>query len=282
MQLRPGEMKLMQLLVRQLCGITLDDSKGYLVETRLGAIAARCGCSNFNELYFVLRHGHDQKLVELVIDAITTHETTWFRDGSPYDLLASKLVPDAIEARRALGQPKRLRIWSAACSTGQEPYSIAMVIKELLQDLSGWNIEILATDISSVTVAKAKTGLFSELDVSRTARPALMGKYLSEEEGGYRVREDVRRMVTFQQRNLLLPFAGLGQFDIVFLRNVLIYFDSDTRRSIVERTAQTMLPHGYLIAGGSENFREVGDAFIPKMISGVPVYQPHRAPAKSC
>lgn len=282
MQLRPGEMKLMQQLVRQLCGITLDDSKGYLVETRLGEIAARRGCSNFNELYFLLRHGRDQKLVESVVDAITTHETTWFRDGSPYDLLQSKLIPDVIEARRAMGQPKRLRIWSAACSTGQEPYSIAMVLKELLRDLSTWHIEIVATDISAGTVDKARSGVFSALDVSRTARPALMGKYLTEQEGGYRIAEELRRMVTFQQRNLLLPFTGLGQFDIVFLRNVLIYFDAATRRSIVERTAKAMLPHGYLIAGGSENLREVGDAFVPKMISGVPVYQPHLDPAKSC
>lgn len=275
MQLRDGEMRLMQQMVRQLCGVSLDDSKGYLIETRLGEIAERLGCENFNELYIALRHGGDGALTNQAVDAITTHETTWFRDGGPYDLFERKLLADVIEARRCLGQAKRLRIWSAACSTGQEPYSLAMILKERLPDFASWNIEILATDISVGTVEKAKSGLFSELDISRTARPSLTRKYLKQERDGFRVAADLRQMVTFEKRNLLMPFTGLGPFDIVFLRNVLMYFDAQTRCDIVERTAKVMLPHGYLIAGGSENLRDVGEGFMPKMISGVPVYQPH-------
>jgi chemotaxis protein methyltransferase CheR len=185
------------------------------------------------------------------------------------------LLVDVIEARRRLGQTKRLRIWSAACSTGQEPYSIAMILKERLPDIASWNIEILATDISVGTVAKARSGLFSKLDISRTARPNLTKKYIKQERDGFRVTEDLRRMVTFEARNLLMPFTGLGPFDIVFLRNVLIYFDAQTRGDIVERTAKVMHPHGYLIAGGSEYLRDVGGGVAAKMISGIPVYQPY-------
>ncbi|MFT4841719.1 MAG: chemotaxis protein methyltransferase CheR [Planctomycetota bacterium] len=275
MKLRDGEMKLMQQMVRQMCGITLDNSKGYLIETRLGAIAQRFGCENFNELYIALRHGGDDALKNEIMDAITTHETTWFRDGGPYDMFERTLLVDVIEARRRLGQTKRLRIWSAACSTGQEPYSIAMILKERLPDIASWNIEILATDISVGTVAKARSGLFSKLDISRTARPNLTKKYIKQERDGFRVTEDLRRMVTFEARNLLMPFTGLGPFDIVFLRNVLIYFDAQTRGDIVERTAKVMHPHGYLIAGGSEYLRDVGGGVAAKMISGIPVYQPY-------
>ncbi|MFT4513329.1 MAG: chemotaxis protein methyltransferase CheR [Planctomycetota bacterium] len=281
MKLRDDEMKLMQQMVRQLCGVTLSDSKGYLIETRLGDIAERFGCENFNELYIASRHGGDHALTEHIIDAITTHETTWFRDGGPYDLFERNLLQSVIESRQRLGQPKRLRIWSAACSTGQEPYSIAMILRQRIPDLANWNIEILATDISIGTVAKAKQGVFSALDISRTARPGMLGKYIKRERDTYRVVDEVRRMVTFQSRNLLMPFTGLDPFDIVFLRNVLIYFDAETRRSILERTARVMLPHGYLIAGGSEILQDVGSEFMPKMISGVPVYQPKLEAAKN-
>lgn len=275
MKLRDGEMKLMQQMVRQVCGISLDDSKGHLIETRLGEIADRFGCENFNELYIALRHGGDKALRNHIVDAITTHETTWFSDGDSYDLFERTLLVEVLEAQRRLGPTKRLRIWSAACSTGQEPYSIAMILKERLPDIASWSIQILATDISVGSVEKAKSGLFSELDISRTARPGLTRKYLKQERDGFRVSEELRRMVTFETRNLLMPFTGLGPFDIVFLRSVLMYFDAPTRCDIVERTAKTMLPHGYLIAGGSENLPDVGGRLPAKMISGVPVYQPH-------
>lgn len=276
MQLRSDEMPLMQQMVRDVCGVSLDDSKGYLIESRLSPIAERVGATNFNELYILLRHSQDRVLANAIVDAITTHETTWFRDGGPYDLLERDLLQKVVAARSAAGQPKRLRIWSAACSTGQEPYSIAMILAEKLPDVASWDIEILATDISAGTIAKAKRGVFSELDMSRTERPAWMRKYFQEQSDGYRVTASVQRLVRFRQRNLLLPFAAMGPFDIVFLRNVLIYFDPEPRRSIVERTAKVMQPHGYLIAGGSENLRDVGPQFLPEMISGVPVYQPNR------
>ena len=281
MLLKDGEMQLMQQVVRELCGVALQDSKGYLVESRLGHIAERFKIESFHDLFVMLRTGRNTELNNAIIDAITTHETTWFRDSGPYDLLGRQLLPLLKEARLRLPQPKRLRIWSAACSTGQEPYSIAMILREFLPDIASWDIQILATDISAGTVEKAKEGVFSDLDMSRTSRPALMAKYFVREAEGCRVVASVRDMVTFRQRNLVLPFAGMGPFDLVFLRNVLIYFDADTRRDIVERTARIMEPHGYLIAGGSENLGDIGPQFQPKMVSGVPIYQPNSPIRKS-
>jgi len=276
MQLRDGEFTLMQQMITHLCGVVLDDTKGYLVETRLGRIARNAGCENFNELYAKLRHGRDQKLLDKVTDAITTHETTWFRDGGPYDILENRLLPDLINARLRAGQ-KRLRIWSAACSTGQEPYSVGMILHEILPDLPSWDIEITASDISVGTVEKARKGVFSNLEMGRTARPAYMRKFFRPEGDGHRVIESVRKLVKFEERNLLMPFSMLGPFDLVFLRNVLIYFDNETRNSIVRRAAQIMVPRAYMISGGSENLSDIGPEFLPEMVSGVPVYQPNRA-----
>lgn len=276
MRLRAGEFALIQQMVQQLCGVVLDDTKGYLVETRLGRLAEDNGCENFNELYFKLRHGREPRLTEQVTDAITTHETTWFRDGGPYDVLENRLLPDVIDARLRSGQ-KRLRVWSAACSTGQEPYSVAMILHELLPDLSSWDIQIVASDISVGTVKKAREGLFSGLEMGRTARPEYMQKFFRPEAGGHMVVESVRKLVAFEERNLLMPFSRLGPFDLVFLRNVLIYFDNDTRSSIVRRAAQVMQPESYLISGGSENLGDIGAEFLPQIISGVAIYQPNRA-----
>jgi len=277
MKLRHGEMKLMQHLVMQLSGVSLDASKGYLIETRLGHLAERAGCGNFNELYFLLRHGGNPALVRDVVDAITTHETTWFRDGAPFDAIEQKLLPELIAtARRACS--RRLRIWCAACSSGQEPYSIAMLLRELLPDIADWDVQILATDISAGTLERARTAVYSPLEMSRTTRPALMRKYFERTPIGCRVVPAVRAMVDFRQRNLLMPISGIGPFDLVLLRNVLIYFEPDTRRNIVQRVARVTGKHGFLIVGGSENLRDCGAQFVPRTVCGAAVYQPNAAP----
>jgi chemotaxis protein methyltransferase CheR len=272
-------MPLMRQLVLQLAGVSLDDSKGYLVETRLGPIAEKAGCANFNELYFKLRYGGDPPLVQQVVDAITTHETTFFRDGAPYDALQFKLLPEVIDARERMGQARRLRIWSAACSSGQEPYSIAMILREVLGDLKGWDVQILGTDISKSTLDAAERGVFPEHDMTRTARPQLTQKYFEKVPGGQRVVEPIRRLVTFKQLNLLQPFPGLGPFDIVFLRNVLIYFEPATRADIVKRVAGSLAPHGWLMVGASENLMDVGPQFVPQTHCRATVYQPNAVPA---
>lgn len=283
MRLRPGEMKLMQQLVKQLSGVSLDASKGYLIETRLGHLAERARCTNFNELYFLLRHGGDPGLVREVVDAITTHETTWFRDGAPFDALEREVLPELVERARASGS-RRLRIWCAACSSGQEPYSVAMLLHELLPDVREWDVQILATDISEGTLARARQGLYSSLEMGRTTRPQLMKRYFERTKSGSQLVEPVRAMVDFRQRNLLMPISGIGPFDLVLLRNVLIYFDPDTRAGIVQRVARVMQPHGYLLVGGSENLRDCGAQLVPRTVAGAAVYQPNgcpKAPSKA-
>jgi len=269
-------MSLMRQLALQLAGIALDDSKGYLIESRLGAIARRIGCGNFNELYFRVRYGNDKALVDEIVAAITTHETTFFRDGGPFDALQWKLLPEVLDARERLGQPRRLRIWSAACSTGQEPYSIGMVLHETLGSLAGWDVQIVGSDIARPTLEAAQGGVYAPHEMARSARPALMAKYFEPVPGGHRVVDAVRKLVTFRQLNLLEPLPALGQFDVVFLRNVLIYFEAEARRSLVRRVAGTLLPHGWLVVGAAENLLDAGPEFVPETHCRATVYQPNR------
>jgi chemotaxis protein methyltransferase CheR len=279
MQLRPGEMALMRQMALQLAGISLDESKGYLVETRLGPIAERVGCTNFNELYFRTRYNADKVLLQDIVEAITTHETIFFRDGAPYEALQYKLLPEVIDARERMGQPRKLRIWSAACSTGQEPYSIGIVLHELLRDLKGWDIQIVATDIAKATLQTAERGIYAAHEIARSAKPALMQQYFEPADGGFRVRESVRKLVQWRQLNLLEPFQGLGTFDIVFLRNVLIYFEADARRDLARRAGDTLLPHGWLVVGAAENLLDAGPQFQPQTHCRATVYQPRLVPA---
>ncbi|MCA8965316.1 MAG: protein-glutamate O-methyltransferase CheR [Planctomycetes bacterium] len=278
MQLNPGELPLLQQMVRQLTGVALDGSKGYLVESRLGPIAEQMGCANFNELYFRVRYGRDAALEAMVVDAITTHETIFFRDDAPYDALQYKLLPEVIEARERMGQGKKLRIWSAACSTGQEPYSMGIVLHEMLRDLSSWDIEILATDISRGTLETAARGCFADHEIARSARPKLTPKYFVKEGNTWRIQDSVRKLVKFKPLNLLDPFPSVGQFDVVFLRNVLIYFETATRHDIVRRLTRTLLPHGWLVVGSAENLLDVGPEYVPQTHCRATVYQPLMPP----
>ena len=265
---------MLRQMVLQLAGVSLDDTKGYLIETRLGPIAEKAGCANFNELYFKLRYGTEPVLAQQVVDAITTHETIFFRDGAPFEALQFKLLPEVIDARERMGQSRKLRIWSAACSTGQEPYSIGMILHEVLGDLRGWDIQILATDISKSTIETAERAIFPDHEMARTSRPQLMSKYFEKTPQGSRVVESVRRLVSFRQLNLLTPLSGIGPFDLVFLRNVLIYFEAATRRDLVQRVAGTLLPHGWLVVGASENLLDAGPQFVPQTHCRATVYQP--------
>lgn len=279
MQLSPAELPLLRQMVRQLTGVALDDTKGYLIEARLGPIAERIGCANFNELYFRVRYARDLELQAEIVDAITTHETAFFRDDVPYEALQTHLLPEVFAARERLGEAKTLRIWSAACSTGQEPYSIAMVVHEVLRDLRGWDIQILATDISTGSLRTAERGLFGEHEMLRSRRPELTAKYFTKAAGGWQIQESVRRLVKWKQVNLLNPFHALGQFDVVFLRNVLIYFDAAARADLVRRLSRHLLPHGLLLVGAVENLLDAGPGCAPQTRGSATVYQPQVSPA---
>jgi chemotaxis protein methyltransferase CheR len=272
MQLRPGEMQLMRQMVLQLTGVALDDSKAYLVETRLARIAAEVGVINFNELYFRLRYARDLDLTQKVIEAITTHETSFFRDGNPFEVLQRALIPDVIQRRTKAGQ-RELRLWSAACSTGQEAYSMAMVLAEVLADRPGWVGSVVGTDISKRTLDQAARASYTPAEVARSARPAWTNRFLQPQDGGFRVIEPVRRLVSFREHNLLASPMGLGTFDVIFLRNVLIYFESETKREVVERVGSRLAPGGYLVVGATDVFSGPPGQLTSRNVSGLIAYQ---------
>ncbi len=272
MKLAQDEMPLMQKMAKELVGIALSDGKTYLVESRLGPIAERSGCKNFQELYFKVRYGNDKPLQKQVIEAITTHETQFFRDGAPFDAMQFKILPEVLDFRSKTSTPKRIRIWSAACSTGQEPYSIAMVLNEVLPQPASWDVEILATDIADATLAAAQSAVYTGIDLERTGRPK-MAKYLEKVPGGMRVVESVRRMVKFRNVNLADPLVSMGPFDMVFLRNVLIYFDTPTKKEILTRVRNCMHPWGVLFLGSTENMLETDVGFVGQEHCRATVYR---------
>lgn len=274
MKLSPGDVDAICGLVNDLCGVYLDDSKGYLIENRLGELAQRAGCKSYAELARKARHTNDIKLRNQIIDAITTNETLFFRDNSPFEALRHKALPELIDSKAGSLYPKRLRFWSAACSTGQEPYSIAMTLCEMLPDVYSWDINILGTDISDDAVTRASRGWYAAHEIARGLAPQMLHKYFRAEANGWRVKDELRAMVTFQRRNLLEPFVGLGKFDVVMCRNVAIYFTPEARRDLFFRIAATMNPDGYLFVGSQESLSDLGLQFSPKAHCRALFYRP--------
>ncbi|MDP6448341.1 MAG: protein-glutamate O-methyltransferase CheR, partial [Pirellulaceae bacterium] len=203
MKVTSEEIPAIAQLVDELCGVVLDETKGYLIESRLGAVAQGAGCTSIRE--FCQKARVSQTLQNQIIDAITTQETLFFRDTSPFEALQNKAIPETIDAKVGTPFPKRLRIWSAACSTGQEPYSIAMTLCNVLPDIHSWDINILATDICDAAIAQASLGRYARHEVQRGMNLSMLTKYFQEESGGWRVKEELRYMIRFDRRNLLEP-----------------------------------------------------------------------------
>lgn len=262
-------------LLHELCGIYLDNSKSYLVESRLGELARRHQCSNYEDLVRKVRLGSDPGLKTNVIDAMTTNETLFFRDESPFEALKYKALPESIDARAKTAFPKRLRIWSAACSTGQEPYSIAMTIAEMIPDFPKWDIQIVGTDICDTALKQASRGEYSAFEVERGMKPALLGKYFQKVGTAYKVHDSLRSMCSFKPFNLTGPLSALGQFDIVFCRNVVIYFSATTRRDVFRRISEIMPPAGYLFVGAQESLADLGPKFQPHRHCKSTYYRPN-------
>ena len=259
----PEDLKFIAELVSRRSGLVLTPDKTYLVESRLAPLARKKGMRDIPELVRTLRKGGDRTLEHLVTDAMTTNETFFFRDGKPFDMLRDKVLPEVMERRAA---KKSLRIWCAAASTGQEPYSIAILLKELGAKLDGWRIEIVATDISSEAIARAKAGHYSQFEVQRGLPIQTMVKYFKKTDEMWAISQDLKSMVSYREFNLLEPFRSLGQFDVVFCRNVLIYFTPEAKADILERIRGQMPDDGYLFLGGAETVLGITDAF--KLIPG--------------
>lgn len=243
------------------CGILLGDNKEYLVSSRLAAIMADNDCASLEDLVGRMQRASGNKLKEIVVDAMTTNETTWFRDIHPYAILEKKLLP---EISATLGtQP--LRVWSAACSSGQEPYSISMVIEEFRRSKPGFlktPERIVATDISSSMLAQARAGEYNMLALGRGLSKDKLERYFSPmADGGWKIKPEIQRRVEFRSLNLTGSYALLGKFDIVFCRNVLIYFSSEMKQQILRNIHSALKPGGYLLLGASESLGPLSDLY---------------------
>jgi chemotaxis protein methyltransferase CheR len=240
-------------------GLSLEGDKLYLLESRLLPIAREAGLTDLASLVKRLQTG-DRDLAQSVIDAMTTNETFFFRDRIPFDKFRNVMLPRLLESRAA---GRRLRIWCAACSTGQEPYSLAMLLDEEARRLTGWNIEILATDLSRRTIESARQGLYSQFEVQRGLPITLLLRYFQRAGDRWQVNEFLRSRVTFREFNLMSDFRPLGTFDAIFCRNVLLYFDVQTKRDILARLSKTLAPDGFLLMGSAETVIGLSDAFVP-------------------
>jgi chemotaxis protein methyltransferase CheR len=276
MQVTPDEFKVLVRLVDDLCGVVLDESKTYLIESRLSKVAEEAGCKNFSELYYKARYDSNKVIQAKIIDAITTHETLFFRDTSPFEALQHKALPEVIDSKSKTANPRRLRIWSAACSTGQEPYSLGIVLHELLPDVASWDIRITATDISDAAIQQASIGRFRDVEIQRGMKPELLNKYFTREPDAWKIKDEIRAMVAFKQLNLLSPFTGMGPFDIIFCRNVAIYFNPMARKSLFERLTRELTADGYLFVGSSESLTDLGPQFMPQHHCRSIFYQPNK------
>ncbi|HKG49154.1 MAG TPA: protein-glutamate O-methyltransferase CheR [Actinomycetales bacterium] len=244
-------------LVRRESAIVLSQGKEYLVESRLLPVAREEGLADIEKLVEKVRQHPHSPVSRRLVEALTTNETSWFRDGDPFAALRDTVVPDLASSRRTT---RRLRIWSAACSSGQEAYSIAMTLLDT-PAVAGWTIEILGTDLSSVMVQRAREGRYSQLEVNRGLPASHLVRHFERDGAGWRVNTQLRSMARFSELNLMRPFPTVGRFDVVFLRNVLIYFDVVTKRDILHRVGRVLAPDGYLYLGAAEMTMGVDDAW---------------------
>ncbi|MBS0282532.1 MAG: protein-glutamate O-methyltransferase CheR [Proteobacteria bacterium] len=231
-------------------GLIISEDKTYLLETRLSAILREHKVAGLSGLADILRQPGPHAVKDKVVDAMTTNETSFFRDNHPFETLRQSLIPRLIERRAG---SRSLRIWSAACSTGQEPYSLAMMMKDNFPILAGWRIEIIATDLSPTVLDRARTGLYSTFEVQRGLPIQMLVRHFDQEEPNWRIKPEIRRTVAFRPLNLLEDFSSLGQFDIVLCRNVLIYFDQPTKTQILNGITRRIVPDGALLLGGAES-----------------------------
>jgi chemotaxis protein methyltransferase CheR len=255
----PPDYEYLRKLLKDHSGLDLSADKQYLIESRLLPLSRKCGLPGISELVQKMKAG-SSPLIAQVVEAMTTNETFFFRDKVPFDHFRDSIMPEIMKAR---ANRKSIRIWCAAGSTGQEPYSLAMSLKEMGATLAGWRVEIIATDLSQEVLEKSKAGIYSQFEVQRGLPIQLLVKYFKQNGELWQVSADVRAMVQHRQLNLLHDFSQLGVFDIIFCRNVLIYFDQDTKINIFGRLAKSMEQDGFLVLGAAETVVGLTDVFKP-------------------
>ncbi len=236
-------------ILYQESGLVLDESKKYLIETRLEPVAAQEGFESINALGRALIQKRSPILRQKVVDAMTTNETYFFRDQRPFTIMQEEVFPALIKAK---AKSKRIHIWCAASSTGQEPYSLAMMVKEMGAKLAGWSVQIQATDISEDVLKKARLGIYSQHEVQRGLSTPYLLRYFTQKGLTWQLKPVIRDMVRFRRLNLLSNLTSVGDVDVVFCRNILIYFDSKTKQNVIARISDLIAPEGVLFLGGSE------------------------------
>jgi chemotaxis protein methyltransferase CheR len=243
--------------LKERSGLIITQDKTYLLEARLAVVLRDHKLAGLAGLADHLRQPGPSAVKAKVVDAMTTNETSFFRDSHPFDTMRKSVIPGLIERRAAV---RSLRIWSAACSTGQEPYSLAMMMKDNFPILSGWKVEIVATDLSPTVLDRAREGVYSTFEVQRGLPIQMLIRHFDQEEPNWRIKREIRHTIGFRPLNLLEDFSSLGQFDIVLCRNVLIYFDQPTKTRILKDIARRIMPDGALLLGGAESVFGLCDA----------------------
>jgi len=255
----PPDYEYLRRFLKDRSGLDLSADKQYLIESRLLPLLRKSGLPDISELVQKMKDGSADTMSQ-VVEAMTTNETFFFRDKLPFEHFRDSIIPEMLRAR---ANRRSIRIWCAAGSTGQEPYSLAMCLKEMGAAMAGWRIEILATDLSQEVIEKARAGLYSQFEVQRGLPIQLLVKYFKQAGEFWQINADIRAMVQHRQVNLLHDFSQLGIFDVIFCRNVLIYFDQDTKVSVFHRLARATEADGFLVLGAAETAVALTDVFKP-------------------
>ncbi|MEW6290816.1 MAG: protein-glutamate O-methyltransferase CheR [Thermodesulfobacteriota bacterium] len=254
-KLQAEEFALIRRWVEEISGISVDDKKAYLIENRLGGLVAENRCCSFGEFYQKFKNSCPPVLRDRIIDQMTTNETLWFRDMHPFTIFREVLLP-AYCQEIAAGRRRTIRIWSSACSTGQEPYSLAILFLEAIRtnnQLKRWMIEIMASDISDSALSQAKSGCYDKIAVGRGLSPEYRTRYFTDEGRLWHIAPEVKELVKFEKFNLQDSFAKLGAFDIIFCRNVAIYFSEKFKKELFAKYAGILTKGGILFLGSSES-----------------------------
>lgn len=257
-------------LLRERAAIVLDDSKQYLVDNRLSQLARREGLASAQDVIDRLRAAPAGPLQRKVIEAMTTTETLFFRDGKPYEALRNAIVPELVRLR---GAERRLQIWSCACSSGQEPYSLSMMLRENFPALASWELRLVATDISTEMLARSRAGRYSQLEVNRGLPAAYLTKYFDRVGLDWQVRDELRRMIEFRELNLAGAWGTMPPADLILLRNVLIYFDVETKRTVLGKIRKLLRPGGFLMLGTAETTMNLDAGFELVRTDGTAYYR---------
>jgi chemotaxis protein methyltransferase CheR len=255
----PADYDYLRKLLKDRSGLVLSADKQYLVESRLTPLTRKAGLATLGDLVGKLKANDERRIVE-VVEAMTTNESFFYRDKIPFDHFRDAIMPNLLVAR---AKERRIRIWCAAASTGQEPYSLAMCLKEIKDKIAGWRVDIIGTDLSTEVLEKAKAGVYSQFEVQRGLPIQMLVKYFTQTGDTWQISPEIRAMVQYRPLNLLIDFGHLGNFDVVFCRNVLIYFDQETKIGVLNRIAKLLEGDGYLVLGAAETVVGLTEAFKP-------------------